>query len=153
MSKIGYGHPPAHTRFQKGQSGNPGGRPKQRSNTVGIDLANMLGKTITVRKGGKSVAMSAQEIGLRRLLQRAIKDHHLPSALALLERMERYKIIANLTPQYGGVVRVPQEIPLGVGVLLYRRYGYPPWSKYHIAQTRADYDRMTDEQRSQAIRG
>jgi Family of unknown function (DUF5681) len=24
---VGYGRPPAHTRFQKGQSGNPGGRP------------------------------------------------------------------------------------------------------------------------------
>ncbi|HLY05083.1 MAG TPA: DUF5681 domain-containing protein [Rhizomicrobium sp.] len=25
--KVGYGRPPVHTRFQKGQSGNPGGRP------------------------------------------------------------------------------------------------------------------------------
>jgi hypothetical protein len=25
--KVGYGRPPEHTRFQKGQSGNPGGKP------------------------------------------------------------------------------------------------------------------------------
>jgi Family of unknown function (DUF5681) len=26
--KVGYGNPPVHSRFQKGQSGNPGGRKK-----------------------------------------------------------------------------------------------------------------------------
>jgi hypothetical protein len=26
--KVGYGKPPVHTRFSKGQSGNPGGRPR-----------------------------------------------------------------------------------------------------------------------------
>lgn len=26
--KVGYGNPPMHTRFQKGQSGNPSGRPR-----------------------------------------------------------------------------------------------------------------------------
>jgi hypothetical protein len=25
---VGYGHPPKHSQFKKGQSGNPGGRPK-----------------------------------------------------------------------------------------------------------------------------
>jgi hypothetical protein len=26
--EVGYARPPAHTRFRKGQSGNPGGRPR-----------------------------------------------------------------------------------------------------------------------------
>lgn len=29
-TQVGYGNPPVHTRFQKGQSGNPGGRPKRK---------------------------------------------------------------------------------------------------------------------------
>ena len=28
--QVGYGNPPVHTRFRKGQSGNPGGRPKRK---------------------------------------------------------------------------------------------------------------------------
>jgi hypothetical protein len=29
-TQVGYGNPPARTRFQKGQSGNPGGQPKRK---------------------------------------------------------------------------------------------------------------------------
>ena len=29
-TQVGYGNPPVHARFQKGQSGNPGGRPKKK---------------------------------------------------------------------------------------------------------------------------
>ena len=29
LSGVGYGRPPEHTRFKKGQSGNPRGRPKR----------------------------------------------------------------------------------------------------------------------------
>lgn len=34
---VGYGKPPLHTRFRKGQSGNPAGRPRRRT-----DLASLL---------------------------------------------------------------------------------------------------------------
>jgi len=27
--QVGYGKPPLHTRFRRGQSGNPGGRPRR----------------------------------------------------------------------------------------------------------------------------
>ena len=39
--QVGPGRPPLHTRFQKGQSGNPGGRSKRRA-----EKRERLGKKI-----------------------------------------------------------------------------------------------------------
>jgi hypothetical protein len=38
---VGYGKPPLHTRFRKGRSGNPAGRPRRRT-----DLASLLTKAL-----------------------------------------------------------------------------------------------------------
>jgi Family of unknown function (DUF5681) len=52
--EVGYGKPPVHTRFRKGRSGNPAGRPRGSR-----DLATLLGaeldKPVAVREGGGSV--------------------------------------------------------------------------------------------------
>ena len=43
---IGYGRPPAETRFQKGESGNPGGRPRGTKK-----LVMLLGEVLSQRSG------------------------------------------------------------------------------------------------------
>ena len=49
---VGYGRPPSHTRFRKGVSGNPGGRPRGmtavRANRLALQEAYRL---IPVREG------------------------------------------------------------------------------------------------------
>ena len=38
--KVGPGRPPLHTRFRKGQSGNPGGRSKKKLHALLADALN-----------------------------------------------------------------------------------------------------------------
>lgn len=108
MSKIGYGHPPKHTQFQKGRSGNPGGRPKQRPHTINVDLDSIMFETVTVRQGGRSVTMSKTEVGLRQLLKKAIGDNHLKSAIRLLELFAKHHVFACDVAQPGGVLVAPK---------------------------------------------
>ena len=58
--EIGYGKPPKHTRFKKGQSGNPKGRPKGVRNLKSA-LREALNETVTIREGGKSKQVSIRE--------------------------------------------------------------------------------------------
>jgi hypothetical protein len=56
---VGYGKPPRTTRFQRGRSGNPQGRPKD-TRKLATDLAAELGERITVREEGRSRRISKQ---------------------------------------------------------------------------------------------
>ena len=51
---IGYGKPPEHSRFQKGQSGNKKGRPKGARN-LKTETIEELSETVTVRIGDRLV--------------------------------------------------------------------------------------------------
>lgn len=53
--KVGYGKPPEHSRFKKGQSGNPKGRRKKERSLSDIEtgLTNALSETATVTENGK----------------------------------------------------------------------------------------------------
>ena len=55
--KVGYKHPPLHTRFKLGQSGNPNGRPKGRLN-LSTEVMGIISKKVKVRDGDKDRQMS-----------------------------------------------------------------------------------------------
>jgi hypothetical protein len=74
--EVGYGKPPLRTRFRKGQSGNPGGRPHRMT----AARANMLilkeaYRSITVREGDQVYSLSALQAVLRSQLARAAKGN------------------------------------------------------------------------------
>jgi hypothetical protein len=47
---VGYGRPPLHSRYKPGQSGNPKGRSKGRTN-VNTEIERIISKRVTVRDG------------------------------------------------------------------------------------------------------
>ena len=69
---VGYGKPPKHTRYKKGQSGNPKGRPKGTKN-FSTDLRDMLEKPVSLREGAKTVTVSTQMAALLRLREKALR--------------------------------------------------------------------------------
>ena len=69
---VGYGKPPQHTRFRKGQSGNPTGRPKGAKN-LKTELMEELQEQILVREGGRQKHVSKQRAMLKSLTAKAVQ--------------------------------------------------------------------------------
>ena len=68
---VGYGKPPRHSRFKKGQSGNPRGRPRG-SRNFSTDLKETLEEPIRVTHHGKAKTVSTQHAALLRLREKAL---------------------------------------------------------------------------------
>ena len=69
---VGYGRPPKRTRFRKGQSGNPKGRPKGTINAASI-LRKEIMQKVTVREGGKPLTITKLEVVTKALMANAMK--------------------------------------------------------------------------------
>lgn len=69
---VGYGKPPKHSQFKKGQSGNPKGRPKGSKN-FSTHVRETLDLPVPIQEGGKTVQISTQKAALMRLREKALK--------------------------------------------------------------------------------
>jgi len=83
---IGYGKPPSATRFKKGQSGNPKGRPRGKRNSQ-IPYDHVLGQMVTVREDGRERRITAAEAFILQLTQKGLAGDSAAtrSSLAALE--------------------------------------------------------------------
>ena len=68
---AGYKKPPEHSRWKKGQSGNPRGRMKGQRN-LKSDLAAEMAETVTITERGEARRISKQRAFLKALTARAI---------------------------------------------------------------------------------
>jgi hypothetical protein len=89
--EVGYCRPPQHSRFQKGQSGNPRGRPKGARNFA-TELQEALDETMVVRQGGAERRISRRGGVVLSLLDKALKGNVAAARVVIdLERSDPAK--------------------------------------------------------------
>jgi hypothetical protein len=88
--EVGYKKPPAHTRFKKGQSGNPRAKAKRSQDFASL-LTEILDETVTMTEKGQPRQITKREALVRRVIDRNVLGD--PKAmqpfLRLMEEIDR----------------------------------------------------------------
>jgi hypothetical protein len=71
---VGYGRPPKASRFKKGQSGNPKGRPKGRKNFT-TRIAEIMNSSVTKREGDRTAKVSLLDALVLKQVENGLKGN------------------------------------------------------------------------------
>ncbi len=80
---VGYGKPPKKTQFAKGKSGNPSGRPKGSTKSLGAALQPVFDQKVSVVINGKSKKVNAIEAIAIKVLAMALAGNPAAVKMAL----------------------------------------------------------------------
>jgi hypothetical protein len=89
--EVGYRRPPKHSQYRKGQSGNPGGRPKRRqreASDFGAILKEILEQEISVSSNGHSKIVRKSDALIMSAVDRAMRSNQ--AARLLFEMLSRW---------------------------------------------------------------
>jgi hypothetical protein len=166
---VGYGKPPAPTRFQKGTSGNPKGRPRGRKNAASNhDIERLRSiikaeayRAIRVPEGSNIIAMTMAEAVVRSIAVNAAKGqaraqklftellHVTDRAEAILhnqylEAMVEYKVDweRELARRAAAGISVPDPVPHPDDIIIDVRTGRAWVDGPVTAEEKANWDRM-----------
>ena len=122
--EVGYGRPPKATRFQKGRSGNPKGRPRNRRRDAPYDA--LLGQMVTVREDGRERRVTAAEAFILQLTKKGLEGDS-ASARASLTAIENARAVRLAQGIDAPTVRIHFRTfglccvieDLGIGVLIH----------------------------------
>lgn len=70
---VGFGRPPQASRFKKGQSGNPSGRPSTPKNNIASELRELLQGPLQVKTSQGRRFMSQEEALIRSIVAGALR--------------------------------------------------------------------------------
>jgi hypothetical protein len=122
--KVGYGKPPAASRFRPGVSGNSKGRPKGNGSSVAERIQSLLDTPIEYREGGRVKIATHREIALRKVVDNAVNGDLGAAALVLriVGRAERDSgssvdriLVKNWLPDYAGQTASQKAADVGAG--------------------------------------
>jgi hypothetical protein len=82
--RVGYGKPPLHSRFKKGESGNPKGRPRGSKNLATL-LEGELRARIVVTENGRRRSITKQAAMVKHLVNKAVSGDRPLMQLLLAE--------------------------------------------------------------------
>lgn len=150
---VGKGRPPRNRQFKPGQSGNPGGRPRQKG---AIDVRAILDEPMTAIQEGRARTVSPREAVLRKMVRKALKDDDLRAIRYLIAQFDRHGVLeAPPSGIGGGVLLLPNSMPRTMALDLAENVGPPPWNEKQKAWARARYlaNRSDEERHYDEARG
>jgi|tagenome__1003787_1003787.scaffolds.fasta_scaffold20606024_2 hypothetical protein len=95
---VGYGKPPDHSRFRKGVSGNPKGRPKRKKDLATI-TDKVLGEKVVVTENGRRRSITKLELIIRQLTNKAAQGN-----------MPAVKILQGLLQNHAEMLNAEQSV-------------------------------------------
>lgn len=84
--ETGYGKPPRHTRFQKGHSGNPKGRPRGSKNYATL-LMEALHEPVIISENGRRKKITKQQVIIKQIVNRAASGDYRSIQLLLANQI------------------------------------------------------------------
>lgn len=140
VDDVGYGRPPTSTRFKKGRSGNPKGRPPGSRSEAPYEA--VLGQMVMIREGGVERQLTAAEAFLLKIAKQGLEGDGAAarSALKAIEKAradrqqrEEWPDRINLTIVYvrpGGVTTALEPLRMARKLDRFRktaRMALEPW--------------------------
>ena len=111
--EIGFGKPPERTRFKRGQSGNPQGRPKGTLNMATV-LERVLREKVVINENGQRQTITKLEAAIKQVTNKAasgeLKALQLLSALV---RSAEERAIKTVVPN-SALDEVDEKVVLGI---------------------------------------
>src|SRR5260370_26442380 len=109
--EVGFGKPPRHTRFRKGHSGNPKGRPRGSRNASTL-LDEALKERVVVSENGRRRKVTKLEAILTQLVNKAAQGDHRATQLLLAHQIP--KIEEHEASRSASAERLPLPPPASV---------------------------------------